>query len=76
MHVVLTDFDKTLICKRNYDVMLWRNTHRLYSNNDHHTPLLKTRICYGACNQEFALGVVRPLHATERTLVNPWNISS
>jgi len=42
MHVVSTNFAKTLVCKREYDVMLRRHKQRISSN--HHTPLLNTRI--------------------------------
>jgi len=46
MQVVSTNFAKTLVCKCQYDVILWHHKHRLSSNNDHHgpTPLLNTRI--------------------------------
>jgi len=30
--------------KREYDVVLWRQEQHVYSNNNHHMPLLKTRI--------------------------------
>jgi len=32
------------VCKREYDVILWRNKQCMSSNNDYHTPLLNTRI--------------------------------
>jgi len=44
MRVVLTNLAKTLVCKREHDVILSRYTQRISSDNDHHTPLLKTRI--------------------------------
>ena len=44
MHVVSTNFAKTLICKREYDVILWRHKQRISNNSDHYTPLLNTRI--------------------------------
>ena len=44
MHVVSTNFAKPLVCKREYDVILWHHKQRIPSNNDHHTPLLNTRI--------------------------------
>jgi len=42
--VLSTNFAKTLVCKREYDVILWRHKQRITSNNDHHTPLLNNRI--------------------------------
>ena len=49
MHVVSTNFAKTLVCKREYDVILWRHKQCISSNNGHHrpTPLLNTRIWQG-----------------------------
>jgi len=47
MHVVSTNFVKTLVCKRAYDVILWRHKQRISSNNDHHSPLFNTRIWKG-----------------------------
>jgi len=44
MYVVSTNFAKTLICKREYDVILWRHKQRISNNNDHKTPLFNTRI--------------------------------
>jgi len=44
VHVVSTNFAKTLVCKREYYLTFWRQKQRLSSNNDHHTPLLNTRI--------------------------------
>jgi len=44
MHVVSTNFAKTLVCKRWYYVILWRPKQHLFSNNDDHKPLLNTRI--------------------------------
>jgi len=43
MHVVSTNFAKMLICKREYDVILWRHKQHLSSNNCHYTPLLNIR---------------------------------
>jgi len=34
------------------------------SNNNHHTPVLNTRIWSGASNQSVSPGITRPLHAT------------
>jgi len=42
MHIVSTNLAKTLVCKREYHVILWRHKQRISSNNDHHTPLLNT----------------------------------
>ena len=64
MHVVSTNFAKTLICKREYDVILWRHKQRISNNNDHYTPLLNTRIWKGASNQAVAQGITRPLYVT------------
>ena len=47
MHVISINFAKTLVRKREYDVILWRRKERIYSNNDHHKPLLNTKILYG-----------------------------
>jgi len=44
MHVVSTNFAKTLVCKREYDVILRRHKLRFSSYNDHLTPLLNTKI--------------------------------
>jgi len=67
LHVVSTNFARILDCKREYDVILWRHKQRISSNNDHHTPLLNTRIWKGASNQAVAPGITRPLHATAAT---------
>ena len=64
MQVASTNFAKTLVCKREYDVILWRHHQRISSNNDHHTPLFNTRIWRGAYNQAVTPGITRPLHAT------------
>jgi len=68
MHVMSTNFAKTLVCKREYDVILWRHKQRVSSKNDQHTPLLYTRIRKGASNQAVAPGITRPLHATDYML--------
>ena len=47
MRVVSTNFAKILICKREYDVILWRQKQCISNNNDHYTPLLNTRIWEG-----------------------------
>jgi len=44
MHVVSTNLAKELFCKRQYDVMLWRHTQLICSNNGNRTPLLKAKI--------------------------------
>jgi len=44
MHIVWTTFAKTLVCKRKYEIIFWRHKQRIASNNDHYTPLIKTRI--------------------------------
>jgi len=44
MHVVSTNFAKTLFWKREYDIILQRYKQHVSSNNDHHTPLLNTTI--------------------------------
>jgi len=43
MHVASTNFAKTLDCKREYDVTLWRHKQLMSSNNIYHTPLFNTR---------------------------------
>ena len=48
MHVVSTNFAKTMICKREYDVILRLHKRRISNNNDHYTPLLNTRIWKGS----------------------------
>jgi len=54
---------KTLVCKREYDVILWRHKQRISTNHHHHTPLLNTgRV---ASNQVVVPGITRPLHATD-----------
>jgi len=47
MHVVSTNFAKTSVWKREYDIVLWRRKQCISSKNDHHTPLLTTRIRKG-----------------------------
>ena len=59
-----TNFAKTLVCERECNDMLWHHKQRISSNNDHHTPLLNTRIWLEAYNQAVAPGITRPLHAT------------
>jgi len=44
MQIALTNFAKTLVCTRKYDIILKRCKQRISSNNDHHTLLLNTRI--------------------------------
>jgi len=39
MHVVSTNFAKALVCKREYDIILWRRKQGISSNNGRHTPL-------------------------------------
>jgi len=66
MHVVSTNFAKTLVCKREYDVILWR-----ISNNKTTIPhclILKFR--RGASNQAVVPVITRPLHATSPCLVS------
>ena len=68
LHVVSTNFVKTLVCKRENDVILWRHKLRISSNNDHHTPLLNTEFGRGAYNQSVSPGVTRPLQPLKRTI--------
>jgi len=42
MYVVSTNLAQTLVCKREYNVILWRHKQSISSNNDHHAPLLNT----------------------------------
>jgi len=63
MHIVSTNLAKTLVCKREYDVILWHNKQRISSNIDHHTPLLNTTF-WRESNQAVTPGITRPLHAT------------
>jgi len=56
MHVVSTHFAKIMICKREYDVILWRHRQRISNNNDHYTPLLNTRIWKGGIQSSSRLG--------------------
>jgi len=44
MHGVSAKLAKTLVCKHEYDVIFWRHKQRLYSSNNNHRPLLKTRV--------------------------------
>jgi len=44
MHVVSANFAEALVCKREYDVILWRHKQRISSNNGYHTPMLKTSV--------------------------------
>jgi len=39
MHIVSTNFTKTLVWKHEYDVQLWRHKQRTRNRNDHHMPL-------------------------------------
>jgi len=42
-HGVSSDFAKTLVWKREHDVILWRYEQRTSSNNDNHAPLVMCR---------------------------------
>jgi len=44
MHVVWKKVVKTVVCKREYDVILLRHKQRITSNNDHYKQLLNTKI--------------------------------
>jgi len=39
MHIVSTNFVKTLVWKHEYDVKLWRHKQRTPNTNDHHMAL-------------------------------------
>jgi len=39
MHIMSTNFAKTLVWKYDYDVELWRHKERTPNKNDHHMPL-------------------------------------
>jgi len=43
MHIVSTNFVKTLAWKHEYDVKLRRHTQRTPNTNDHHKPLNETQ---------------------------------
>ena len=64
VQVVTTIFAKTLVCKCEYDVILWRHKQRISSNNDHHTQLLNTRIWWGGIQPSSRPGHHQTLHAT------------
>jgi len=78
MYVVSTNFAKTLFCKYEYNVILWRHKLRISSNNDHHTPLLNTVLEFGrgAYNQAVGLGITRPLHVTALTPESRQNLGT
>jgi len=59
MRIASTNFAITLVCKRKYDVILWRCKQRISSNNDHRTLLLNTIIWQGAYNQAVAPHITR-----------------
>jgi len=42
MHIMSTNFAKTLVWKHNYDVKLWRHKQRTPSTNDYPMPLNET----------------------------------
>jgi len=42
MHIISTNFAKTLVWKHEYDVELWRHKHRTRNRNGHHMPLIET----------------------------------
>jgi len=42
MHIMSTNFAKTLVWKHEYDVKLWRHKQRTLNTNDHHMPLNET----------------------------------
>jgi len=42
MHIMSTNFAKTLVWKHEYDVKLWRHKQRTPNTNDHHMPLNET----------------------------------
>jgi len=39
MHIMSTNFDKTLVWKHDCDIKLWRHKQRTPSTNDYHMPL-------------------------------------
>jgi len=53
MRIVSANFAKTLVWKREHDVVLWRHNQRTSSNNDYHTPLLNIRIWWGHTLRQF-----------------------
>ena len=42
MHIMSTNFTKTLVWKYDYDAKLWRHKQRTPNTNDHHMPLNET----------------------------------
>ena len=70
MHVVSTNFAKTLVYKREYDVILWCHKQRISSNKTTIRSCLILEFRRGASNQAVAPGITRPLHATA------WALSS
>jgi len=66
MHVGSTNFIKKLFCKRQYDVIssLYAVTMAIVRHCS------KLKFGREACSSAFAQGVIRPLHANEKTLLN------
>jgi len=64
MHIVSKNFDKTLVCRREYDVIFLRHKQGISAT------MTTTRHCSslefgkGAANQAVAPGITRPLNAT------------
>ena len=69
MHVVSTNFAKTLVYQSEYDVILSRHKQRISSNKTTIRRCLVLKFRRGASNQAVASGITRPLHATGRYLV-------
>jgi len=65
MRVASTNFAKTLVCKRENDVILLRHKHRISNNKVtiRHCLILEFR--RRASNQAVAPGITTPLHGTD-----------
>jgi len=60
MHIVSTNFAKTLDWKREFNIAVWRHKQRIPSNNDRQTPLVKLRIFKVGHREKYVERVPRP----------------
>ena len=73
MQVVSTNFAKKLVCKCEYYVILWRHKQRVYSNNNHYTPLFNTRFWLGGIQSSSRPGHHQTSHATVLQQSEGWH---
>jgi len=76
MHIVSTNFAKTLVSKNKYNFKLWRHRYRTPNSNDHNKPLNehpppREIFCARHCLQESWSMVERTYQMTDME-INPW----